>query len=31
MQQINPTELRTWLEDPRRDKPVLLDVREPWE
>ncbi len=31
MQQINPTELRTWLDDPRRDKPLLLDVREPWE
>ncbi|HEX2197722.1 MAG TPA: rhodanese-like domain-containing protein [Burkholderiales bacterium] len=31
MQQINPTELRTWLDDPRREKPVLLDVREPWE
>jgi rhodanese-related sulfurtransferase len=31
MQQINPTQLRAWLDDPSRDKPVLLDVREPWE
>jgi len=31
MQQIKPGELKSWLDDPRRDKPVLLDVREPWE
>jgi rhodanese-related sulfurtransferase len=31
MQQINPTQLRAWLDDPDRDKPMLLDVREPWE
>ena len=31
MQQINPSELHAWLDDPSRDKPVLLDVREPWE
>jgi rhodanese-related sulfurtransferase len=31
MQQIRPAELKSWLDDPRRDKPVLLDVREPWE
>ena len=31
MQQINPTQLRAWLDDPSRDPPVLLDVREPWE
>lgn len=31
MQQLNPTQLRAWLDDPSRDKPVLLDVREPWE
>lgn len=23
--------LKAWLEDPGRDKPLLLDVREPWE
>lgn len=31
MQHIRPTELKAWLEDPRREKPLLLDVREPWE
>jgi rhodanese-related sulfurtransferase len=31
MQQIVPTRLRDWLEDPCREKPILLDVREPWE
>jgi rhodanese-related sulfurtransferase len=31
MQQIQPTELAAWLADPGRPKPVLLDVREPWE
>ena len=31
MQQINPTQLRAWLDDPHREKPMLLDVREPWE
>ena len=31
MQQIHPTQLRAWLDDPDRDKPMLLDVREPWE
>jgi rhodanese-related sulfurtransferase len=31
MRHIGPTELRNWLDDPRRDKPLLLDVREPWE
>jgi rhodanese-related sulfurtransferase len=31
LKQIAPTELAAWLADPRRDKPVLLDVREPWE
>lgn len=31
MQQINATALRAWLEDPSREKPILLDVREPWE
>lgn len=31
MQQIVPTRLRDWLDDPSREKPILLDVREPWE
>lgn len=31
MEQINPLQLRTWLDDPSREKPVLLDVRAPWE
>ena len=28
---IAPGALREWLNDPARGKPVLLDVREPWE
>ena len=31
MKQIAATELAAWLADARRAKPVLLDVREPWE
>ena len=31
MKQISPPELRAWLADDGRAKPVLLDVREPWE
>jgi rhodanese-related sulfurtransferase len=31
MKQITPPELRAWLADDGRAKPVLLDVREPWE
>ena len=31
MQNIAPAALQNWLEDPARGKPVLLDVREPWE
>lgn len=31
MQTIKPAELALWLADAGRDKPVLLDVREPWE
>ena len=28
---ITPGELAAWLGDVQREKPVLLDVREPWE
>lgn len=31
MNQITAAELAAWLGDPRREKPLLLDVREPWE
>ena len=31
MKQITPAELAAWLGDDGREKPVLLDVREPWE
>ena len=31
MKQIAPVELAAWLGDAGRAKPVLLDVREPWE
>lgn len=31
MNTITATELAAWLADKTRDKPVLLDVREPWE
>lgn len=31
MKEIVSTELAAWLSDPSREKPVLLDVREPWE
>lgn len=31
MRHIRPAELKAWLQDPAREKPVLLDVREPWE
>jgi rhodanese-related sulfurtransferase len=31
VKQISPPELAAWLSDPGREKPVLLDVREPWE
>jgi rhodanese-related sulfurtransferase len=31
MRQISVTELHQWLEDTNRKRPVLLDVREPWE
>jgi len=31
MQQITPADLCAWLADEGRAKPLLLDVREPWE
>ena len=31
MQQLSPQQLADWLADPARRRPVLLDVREPWE
>jgi rhodanese-related sulfurtransferase len=31
MQQLTPHDLKAWLDDPARKRPVLLDVREPWE
>ncbi|MBT9612410.1 MAG: sulfurtransferase [Burkholderiales bacterium] len=31
MKQLSPPELREWLNDTTRAKPVLLDVREGWE
>jgi rhodanese-related sulfurtransferase len=31
MKSISATELSAWLADGGRDKPQLLDVREPWE
>jgi rhodanese-related sulfurtransferase len=31
MKQITPAELAAWLAETSRARPVLLDVREPWE
>ncbi|NEX60650.1 rhodanese-like domain-containing protein [Noviherbaspirillum galbum] len=31
MQALTAPELAQWLADPSRPRPVLLDVREPWE
>ncbi len=31
MQQLSPQQLADWLADRSRPRPVLLDVREPWE
>lgn len=31
MKNIAPQDLAGWLADPARARPVLLDVREPWE
>jgi rhodanese-related sulfurtransferase len=31
MRQLAPAELKSWLNDPQREAPLLLDVRETWE
>jgi len=31
MKNLNPRDLRAWLADPARPRPILLDVRETWE
>jgi rhodanese-related sulfurtransferase len=31
MRQISPSQLKEWLADSQRPKPLLLDVREAWE
>ncbi len=31
MRQLRPTELKVWLDDATRPRPLLLDVREGWE
>ncbi len=31
MKNLSAAELATWLADPARPRPLLLDVREPWE
>jgi rhodanese-related sulfurtransferase len=31
MQQLTAAQLKEWLDDPAREKPLLIDVREPWE
>lgn len=31
MQHLTAPELATWIADPHRTTPLLLDVREPWE
>jgi rhodanese-related sulfurtransferase len=31
MKQLTPAELAAWIADKSRAKPLLLDVREPWE
>ncbi len=31
MTNLSATELKAWLDDASRPRPILLDVREPWE
>ncbi|TCJ12935.1 sulfurtransferase [Parasulfuritortus cantonensis] len=31
MRHLRPAELKAWLDDPARERPFLLDVRESWE
>ena len=31
MRQVSAIQLSEWLADPQRSKPLLVDVREPWE
>ena len=31
MNNLSASELKAWLDDAARERPVLLDVREPWE
>ncbi len=31
MEHLTPRQLAAWLADPARPRPLLLDVREPWE
>ena len=31
MSRLSPAQLAQWLGDPRRESPLLLDVREEWE
>ena len=31
MRQLSASQLKEWLADPQRPRPLLLDVREPWE
>ncbi len=31
MQQLTAAQLKEWMDDPVREKPLLIDVREPWE
>ena len=31
MQQMTAAQLKEWLDDPARPKPMIVDVREPWE
>lgn len=31
MEHLTPAQLAAWLADPNRPRPLLLDVREPWE